>query len=190
VSKRELLAAVIGAMAGLSTLSVHASSVTNTPIAADVDFWGPSSVGNESYGLVFTAPEARLDDFSLTVAYLDTSFPFVSQVYAWNRSETMGPALYTSGVKDTTSSLTTYTYSPDIGVTAGDQYIAFVTNQLGGDPLGGPGAGLMQQGSGTGTFMFATGNPTVPGAWSGSIDYNAAFNANFSGGVPEPSRGR
>ena len=38
MSKRDLLAAVIAATAGLSTLSVHASSVTNTPILAAVDF--------------------------------------------------------------------------------------------------------------------------------------------------------
>jgi hypothetical protein len=144
MSKRDLLATVIGATAGLSTLSVHASSVTNTPRLAAVDFWGPSSVGNESYGLVFTAPESTLDDFSVTVSDFDTPFPFVSQVYAWDGSETIGPALYTSGVGDTTSSLTTYTYSPDMHVTAGAQYIAFVTNQPGRISLGGSGSGLMQ----------------------------------------------
>jgi hypothetical protein len=125
MSKRDLLATVIGATAGLSTLSVHASSMTNTPTLAAVDFWGPSSVGNESYGLVFTAPESTLDDFSVTVSDFDTPFPFVSQVYAWDGSETIGPALYTSGVGDTTSSLTTYTYSPDMHVTAGAQLHRF-----------------------------------------------------------------
>jgi hypothetical protein len=56
----------------------------------------------------------------------------------------MGPALHASGVNDSTSSLTTYTYSPDIHVTAGDQYIAFVTNQPGRVSLGGTGSSLMQ----------------------------------------------
>lgn len=79
MSKRDLLAAVIGATAGLSTLSVHASSVTNESILAAVEFWGPSSVGNESYGLVFTVPECTLDDFSLTVSDFDAPFPFVTE---------------------------------------------------------------------------------------------------------------
>jgi hypothetical protein len=82
-------------------------------------------VGSGSLALgdpvLFTAPESTLDDFSVTVSDFDTPFPFVSQVYAWDGSETIGPALYTSGVGDTTSSLTTYTYSPDMHVTAGDQ---------------------------------------------------------------------
>ena len=174
MSKRDLLVAVIGATAGLSRLSVHASSVTNTPILAAVDFWGPSPVGNESYGLVFTAPESTLDDLSLTVSDFDAPFPFVSQVYAWDGSETIGPALYTSGVGDTTSSLTTYTYSPDMHVTAGDQYVAFVTNQPGGISLGGSGSGLMQRGFGPAAFRFAT-------------HFTFAFIALEGGGRNEPN---
>lgn len=175
-------------MVGLSALSAHASSVTNTPIPGNIYEWGPSAVGGgQSYGLVFIAPGSRLDDFSLTVSYVDTSFPFVSQVYAWDGSETTGPALYTSGVDMTTSSLTTYTYTPDITVTVGASYIAFVTNQPGpsGVSLGGSGVGDMEQGTGPATFMYAEGNPSGPGAWS-TYPENAAFNADFSA-VPEPS---
>ena len=40
---------------------------------------------------------------SLTVADVDTSFPFLSQVYAWNGSDTTSPALWTSAPYDTTN---------------------------------------------------------------------------------------
>jgi hypothetical protein len=45
----------------------------------------------------------------------------------------------------------------------------------------------MQGGFGPAAFRFATGNPTALGAWSSFFDENAAFNADFSGDVPEPS---
>jgi PEP-CTERM motif len=63
---------------------------------------------------------------SLTIANVDPSFPFVSQVYAGNGSETTSPALWTSAPddttspalwtsapNDTTSSLATHTYTPN-----------------------------------------------------------------------------
>lgn len=183
-----LTAMLAAAFAAPVALPAHATSVTNTPIAGTITYWGPSTVGGgQSYGLVFTAPQGRLNDFSLTVEDDGTSFPFVSQVYAWNGTNTTGSALFTSGVDNTTSSLMTYTWTPNINVTPGQSYIAFVTNQPGpsGTPLGGTGTGEMQQGTGPATFMFAVGNPSAPGAWF-PFDLNASFNADFSA-VPEPA---
>ena len=153
----------------------------------EISYWGPSAVGGgQSYGLVFTAPvTAVLLDYTLSVMYDDTSFPFVSQVYAWNGTTTTGSALYTSGVSSTPPTLTPFTFDPDVPVIAGDSYIAFVTNEPDGVSLGGSGLGGMASGSGPATFMFAEGNPSG-GIWSG-YGLNAAFHADFGSAVPEPS---
>jgi hypothetical protein len=88
--------------------------------------------------------------------------------------------------------MTTYTYTPDINVSVGASYIAFVTNQPGpsGVSLGGGsgfGLGEMELGTGPAKFMFAAGNPSDPTyAWSPWGPYNAAFNADFTA-FPEPS---
>jgi hypothetical protein len=161
----------------------------NDPGNGDVIYdWGPSSLSNQSYGVVFTAPQAYLDDFSLTVDSADTNFPFESQVYAWNGTTTVGPALYTSGVQDTTTTMMTYTWDPDITLTTGDEYIAFVTNQPFGSTLGGSGDGQIAAGSGL--FEFAEGAP-AGGFWQ-TYTENAEFQADFSAtapssAVPEPS---
>jgi PEP-CTERM motif len=167
-------------------VDAHATTIINTPIGGlPLAFWGPSSEGNQSYGLFFTAPEPILVDYSLTVGSESGAFPFVSQVYAWNGAETTGPALFTSTVDTTTTSLVTHTYTPDIRLTPGSEYIAFVTNQPEGLSLGGTGSGFMQNGTGPATFRFALRNPTLPGAWNESDDNNASFKAVFA--VPEPS---
>src|SRR5664279_710078 len=111
--------AAVGVAIGLSSGFAHASSVTNAPNGGgSIQFWGPSAVGGgQSYGLVFTAPDSELLDFSLTVSDNGTSYPFLGQVYAWDGTETSGAALYTSVVDTTTSTMTTYTFTSDIGVT-------------------------------------------------------------------------
>jgi hypothetical protein len=185
--------AAVGVAIGISSGLAHASTVVNAPNGGDpIQYWGPSAVGGgQSYGLVFTAPDSELLDFSLTVSDDGgSSYPFVSQVYAWNGSQTSGAALYTSGVDTTTSTMTTYTFTSDIGVTPGDQYIAFVTNQPGGTSLGGSGVGFMEQGTGPATFMYAEGDPSAPGDWfpyGSNASFNADFSSGVSPGVPEPS---
>jgi hypothetical protein len=175
---------IVTGILALGAAPAFASSVTNTPEAGAISAWGPSSGGNQSYGVVFTAPGSTLDNFSLTVSS-DTPFPFVAQVYAWDGSETTGPALYTSAQFETTSAMTTYTFNSDVAVTGGDSYIAFVTNQPDGTSLGGAGSGAMADGAGPATFYFAEGAPDAAGAWfaySGTAQFNAVF-----GAVPEPA---
>jgi hypothetical protein len=160
------------------------------PSGGSIEFyWGPSSGGNQSYGEIFTVPGSStvLNDYTLTVAS-DSSFPFVSQLYAWNGTTTIGPALFTSDVLTTTSTLTSYTFNPDISVTAGNQYIAFVTNQPNGVSLGGSGLGIMAQTNssfpGAG-FAFAEGNP-AGGSWFPFGTINEQFHADFSSPSPAP----
>jgi hypothetical protein len=102
-------------MTGLSKLSKHASSVINTPILGAVDFGERSSAGNEYCG-VYRGMISRWP-FQISTPHC----PSQVKSMPWDGSETMGPALYTCGVNDTTSLLATYAYSPDVHVTPGDR---------------------------------------------------------------------
>jgi hypothetical protein len=165
----------------------QASSIDYAGNGNSIIYWGSSSGDNQSYGVAFTAPQAVLQDYSLTVSS-DTSFPFVSQVYAWNGSSAVGSALYTSGTFNTTGSFTTYTFTPDIDLVAGDQYIAFVTNEPDGVSLGGSGYGAMEQTSDApgDDFYYAVDDPATPGNWSG-WGLNAEFQADFANAGPAPA---
>lgn len=162
----------------------EADTISDPPNGNLISFWGPSSLDNQSYGVIFTAPEAVLDDFSVMLES-DNPFPFVAQVYAWNGTTTVGPALFTSGVQDTTTSLTTFEWTPDITLISGDQYIAFVTNQPSGVGLGGSGNGEMA--AGAAPFEFAEGDP-AGGSWFTYAE-DAAFNADFSASTATPEPG-
>ncbi len=184
----------------LMLLFLSAATPANAGVVIDIPIhnltagsWGPSS--GESFGQIFTAPagEAVLADYSFRVA-ANLQFPFVSQVYAWGGSSAIGPSLFTSGIVLTPlplDSFATYVFSPSIPVTAGHQYIAFVTNQPDGVPLGGPpaagGSMALNQDNlyAGGQFAFNTsGNPAI-GPWFLTLsNADAVFHATF---VPEPA---
>jgi hypothetical protein len=155
--------------------------------------WGPSAIGGgQAYGQSFTVPpgDTVLMDYTLTVgAQLNnSSFPFVSQVYAWNGSATTSSALFTSATYDLTgTSFTPYDFVPDITVTSGQQYIALATNQPEGVTLGGSGFAGMEAGepyAGGNLYYYEyTPNP----GYSGWIKIGEAeFHADFTS-VPEPA---
>ena len=130
-------------------------------IASDnetVGWWGPST--GQSYGEIFVAPQPILDDFTLWVSSVGqnggaiVNFPFVAQVYQFNGATTVGGALYTSATMTTTSTMSAFTFSPNITLTPGAEYIAFVTNEPNGVSLGGRGVGLMEDGINSTGFTF------------------------------------
>ena len=179
-------AAICGALgifvsgsAGLMLDGAQAAVIDYPANGSNINFWGPDSGGNQSYGQVFTAPQSFLIDYSFSVGS-DTPYPFVSQVYQWDGTTATGPALFTSPTLATTTTVDTYTFTPNISLIAGNQYIAFVTNQPDGVGLGGSGLGLMAQSSvGLGQFYFAVLNP-VGGLWDTFLGLDAAFHADFS----------
>jgi hypothetical protein len=181
---------VLGAaLAGAIAMPASAASIDNPANGGTIDAWGPSAIGGgQSYGEIFTAAGSVLNDFTFTVA--GDSYPFVAQVYAWNGVGATGPALYTSGIDTLTGTLTSYTFNPNIGLIAGNLYVAFVTNQPSGVSLGGSGSGYMAASDGGtgGFFEFAEGDPSVAANWE-TYPSNAEFHADFSGSVtavPEP----
>jgi hypothetical protein len=164
----------------------------NYPANGIVLGWGPADT--LSIGQVFTAPQAILDNYSLSVASVaepfPVTFPFVSQIYLWNAStdQVMGSALYTSPQQETvltdSNITTTTTYTANIQLTPGDQYIAFVSNDPYGTSLGAPGSGIIEASSYNASYgVFATQGFPYLSDWY-PLDYNLAFTADFSTPLP------
>jgi hypothetical protein len=187
---RVLAGLLLGAaLAGALALPASAAAIDNPANGGTISSWGPSAVGGgQSYGDIFTAPGSVLNDFTFTVA--GSTYPFVAQVYAWNGTGATGPALYTSGINNLTATLTAYTFTPNLSLTLGNAYVAFVTNQPNNVSLGGTGSGFMAASDGGtgGFFEFAEGDPSVAANWQ-TYPSTAQFHADFSGSVttvPEP----
>jgi hypothetical protein len=151
--------------------------------------WGPAQVA--AYGQTFTVPagDSVLVEYSFSLQSLNGQFPFVSQVYAWTGSNVTGPSLFTSAVllSPVPSDFMTYVFHPSIPVTAGQQYIAFVTNQPDGIPFGGPpdtGGGMFANQDNLyagGQFVWTLGSNPAIGPWSLSLSTDdAVFHATFA----------
>lgn len=190
-----LLIPLIAQLGNLSAAPITIDIPTSGGTAGN---WGPDN--GLSFGQLFTAPVGAtiLDTYSLTVQSSFGLFPFVSQIYAWSGTGVTGPALFTSSPPDTTTTLmTTFDFLPGIAVTAGQQYVAFVTNQPFGVPLGGVGAGNISINPFDvypgGNLVIAIGNPEDlgTGTWISPFNVDAQFHAEFSGPqaapVPEPA---
>lgn len=110
------LSAVFCLVAALSPVSTFASTIDIpvAPGASYIQYWGPSSGGNQSYGEIFTAPDPVIDDYSFLLRS-SNPFPFVSQIYSWNPGTGLiGSALYTSAIQQTTTSSQTFTFDPNL----------------------------------------------------------------------------
>ena len=118
-----------GVFAGLLFTATYAaaSTISYAPDGGQEGLWGPGPSG-QSFGVLFTAPEPFLLDYSLTVS--GSNFPFVSEIYQVTPSTsvfqlpgstTVGPALFTSGILNTTPALATYTFNPNITLVAGEE---------------------------------------------------------------------
>ena len=169
-------------------LGICVGDVINLPPNPGVIF-GDFGPGNgHSIGQVFTAPQAILNDYSLTIgnanALITDTFPFVSQVYLWNGTGVVGSALFTSSTQTSTVALTTFTFSPDITLTPGDQYLALVTNDPNGVSLGNsspnPGSTAFLEESIVSSGAVITFGNINNGPWLIQGNIGLAFNADFS----------
>src|SRR5262245_50350250 len=126
----------IALLTALSWSSVAWGSIQITDPNQVAGTWGPD---NPSYGQTFTVPagETLLLDYSFTIGSLNDNFLYVSQLYAWNGSAVVGPALFTSPslLSPVPHNFETVTFSPSVSVVPGQQYIALVTNRPFGIPL-------------------------------------------------------
>lgn len=115
----------------LGANAAEATTITSGPATGSIAPFG--SPQTETYGQVFTAPfTGTLDSFTL---YLngDVGGDLFGGVGAWNGTAAYGfgagvsSLLYTSASAPSLPGFTAYTYAPNLAVTAGSLYVAFLS---------------------------------------------------------------
>jgi hypothetical protein len=185
------LITLIGALLG-TLISTNASAdivLSNQPSGSSIGSFGRPDT--TTYGEVFTAPTtAELTSFSL---FLNSTAVgnIIGGIGVWNGSG-VSSVLYTSSL---VASALTNTFSPDVAVVAGQEYVAFLSV----NGVAGPTAGTTMPGgthvAGLNGFTFNNseccgGSGTYANqSWSGTgvFSLDAEFSATFSPAVPEPS---
>ena len=189
--------------AALSTAAASAADITisNGAGPAAIFVFGPGQT--ETMGEVFTPPvSGTLTSFSLSLAVNGTSTGGVGELFggvgAWNGGPDPGNTsagspinLYQSPDFPSTG-IQTFTFTPDIRVLAGEQYVAYlsvygVTGAQGEAGMTGfLGANLVP---GINYFVLTGGTDVDPRGnsnWEGcACNFTAQFSATFT--VPEPS---
>lgn len=186
-------------------VSARADTTINTvpPVFTSASSFGISSV--QTFGQTITAP-TNGDDYlrSFTFILQPTSMQFQLEVYAWNGTRATGPNLYESAPTSVPGAgaeqPVTFNFNPGVGLSAGGEYIAFlstskmnVPGNSGSDviylsgfnyqPYTGGKAVYLNNGA---DFTQWTTQPwsTIGGDIHGPEDID--FAASFSASVPEP----
>jgi hypothetical protein len=184
-----LLAGVLLALSGQASAAITA--IGNAPQNGNVSTFGYPNSG--TYGQVFTAPVT--DVMTSFTFYLGTGLDagMVGVLGTWNGTaawdEGFGSptTLYTSAVVPTSAG-GAFTFTPNVQVTAGTRYVAYVT--VFGQP--GKGATTMPLGDDSNPWLdyFVWNNQTDPNgnpSWNYFLDFgDVRFDATFGGAVPEP----
>ncbi|HLZ77595.1 PEPxxWA-CTERM sorting domain-containing protein [Phenylobacterium sp.] len=189
-----LLLASAAAVALLTVASAAgAQTYSNGPdIGAIGDFGFPDT---QTYGEVFTAQASG----QLTSFTMELSSPIGGTLYggigAWNCGDT-----FTFGCGETSNLYSSgtvaadhgggYTFSPDVSVTAGNIYVAYLS--VFGANNDGQGATVMPTGSRGGGFNYFVWNNSNGGPTSSSWNYFGDFgdgrlDYTVGGAVPEPA---
>lgn len=109
--------------------NAFALTVINTGSAdSSISYFGETDTA--SYGQTFTVPvfDTQLDSFTLSVnlAYGDAT-EFAFYVMGWDGAKATGPVLYSSAMQSISSaSMTAFTFTPGINLSAGGTYVGFV----------------------------------------------------------------
>jgi hypothetical protein len=209
-------ASTLGAAAGLAALALalpsgaHASPVTVDTLASwdattSVNAYGTGAT--HTYGQIVTAPAGatQLREFALQVS-LPTALVSRAEVYAWDGTKAVGPALYESAPFSTTTpptnddgdpqfELVTFAI-PSAPVVAGQQYVMFlsVDRDLATTPpaLRGVFGGVPADTYPDGAYVYfndASADDWTASAWDGGVtdgyasQYDLAFRATFDDGT-------
>lgn len=149
--------------------------------------------GSQTYGQVFTAPiTGTLDSF--TIYLVNGVGELHGAVGEWN-----GPATFDTGYGESSNLYTSatddsivggaYTFSPNVSVVAGEQYVAYLS-VYGDSPTGSTDVALGTSEPGIGYFVWNNASdPQNDPVWDyGANVGNLRFSAEFSPiTVPEPS---
>jgi hypothetical protein len=206
LSRVVTVSSIVLALLALATTSPVQATIIDLPYSNNsIGNWGPvpypPPVTQFSYAQSFTAPAG--DSYLNSIRFnLNTSdnFNFRAYVYGWSGNWTsgqlVGDALYTSPTTVNVASMQSenlYEFTPNIPVTPGQSYVAFVSAYGLGSVTGwGNAGGNTSHYFPNGLFYYKEGNPFGSGAWTswssfGGSDLNLEFRAEFSNAAPEPS---
>jgi PEP-CTERM motif len=183
-----LSAGLFGTLVLVSTSASADVVLSNAPTGTTISAFGRPDT--QTYGEVFTAPvTGELTSFSLFLSSTSVG-NIIGGIGVWNGSG-VSSVLYTSSQ---VASALTNTFSPDVTVLAGQEYVAFLST----NGVSGPDAitSMPVGNSVTGLNGFVYNNSVCCGGggtyaneiWNGSIPFlDAEFSATFTTAVPEPS---
>jgi hypothetical protein len=198
IMKRTFLASAVAlGVVGVASQEAQATTYSNTPNGTDIAAFG--SLVSTAYGEEFTAPGGSLLSWTFyTDGGLYGSGNVNLVIAAWNRTEAVGPALYTGTPQyNAGRSSEALTWSGiNLHLTAGSTYIAYLTTTGLADPIkygfalgsnsgGGLGGGFYWQN------LFNNGDVLAsPTAWDSAgyfpdMVFSATFGSAFA--VPEPA---
>jgi hypothetical protein len=177
---------------GLSACARAQSSydTENSYLGATV---GTLGVNIPTFGQTFNAPTGGYNtmlDFSFWIAgtnsdgFAAESDTFVAQVYQWNGSAPVGSALFSQNLGSQTfgPDFDKLTIDTNLAMTAGDQYVALITDTSGRSTFNMEIVQSHPAGDGGGNFIY---NNSL---WENDSADDLAWHADFSGpsGSPEP----
>jgi len=190
----KLAVCVAVAVASVQTMSAAFGGILqNSPTGVNIAAFGVTA--SVAYGQVFTAPvTGTLDSFTLSlnggVGALRGAVGVWSGPSTWGTGYGESSNLFTSG-DVLSNSGGPYAFSPNVNVTAGETYVAYLT--VFGVP-GAAGETTMPRGTNVpGIDYFVWNNFTDPknnASWDYSMDFgDVLFSASFTefNAVPEPS---
>ena len=182
-----------------ATCLCHADTVLSASQSDQIKPWGVTDTA--TYGQTITTPTTGTELTSFTF-YLGPQYSgsgpinYQAYVYAWDGTTNMatGSALYQSSMSTFTPnvSFNPVTFTPDINLTAGDQYVLFFSTS--GLQSGQPDSTIYWGYSPSdpytgGGFVFLNNGDDqsqwTSTAWSVTI-VDLAFTADFASPVPEP----
>ncbi len=190
---------VLGALLSVSALAalpVSAQVITTNPNGGSIGNFGATST--PTYGQVFTAPITGLLT-SFTLSLNGGVGQLFGGVGSWN-----GPATYADGFGSpanlfqsgnvASSGAQAYTFSPNVSVTAGQRYVAYLSTYGLSGAAGSATMPTATAGAFTNYFVFNnSGDPRGDSSWDyfGGFGPSVAFTATFApaaaAAVPEPA---
>lgn len=179
------------AAGGLLAASASAQTISNSPAGGAIGSFGvPNTM---TYGQVFTAPTTgTLTSFTLNLnGGVGALFGGVG---TWNggSSYALGfgsPTNLYQSANVSSSGAQAYTFSPNVAVVAGQQYVAYISTF---GVAGAAGTTTMPYGTAASGIDYFVWNNSSDPRGNTSWNYfnnlgNAQFSATFGGGVPEPA---
>jgi hypothetical protein len=182
-----LASALLIPMSGLAdTITVVSNGFSASP------FGNPHTA---TYGQTFALPggDGVLNSWTFTLDNVSNPFAMEFMVGTWDTTTNhmTGSALYQSPSVDTTTGSANYTFTPNVTLAPGQEYVAFLTVS------NSPGAGTASMPLNStnayadgGFFFLNNGTDTsqwTSTAWDNFTNNDAAFTATFSpSSVPEP----